>query len=282
MTHDAPSASPGRSLGRLSGLLLSAALAAPALAGTPSEPLPAFPGDRSLSETLKRLAPDADARVLERAAQAWNCARPDAERLAVIDFARSANQPRLWVFDLAEQRLLFEELVSHGRGTGDEEARWFSNVPESHQSSLGLFRTLNSYYGSNGYSLRLEGLEPGVNDLAYERAIVIHGADYVSEEFIAANGRLGRSFGCPAVRQEVTYPLIDSIKEGQYLFAHYPDDDWLEHSDYLACTPSLRLAQRIDVGGMSLATAYTAREDFPGTAPASGDWLSYHVSSSQE
>lgn len=278
MTHDAPFASPGRSLGRLTAALLSVALAAPALASTPSESSPS-PADERLSDTLKRLAPAADGRVLERAAQAWDCAQPDAERLAVIDFARSANQPRLWVFDLAEQRLLFEELVSHGRGTGDELARWFSNVPESHQSSLGLFRTLNSYYGLNGYSLRLEGLEPGVNDLAYQRAIVIHGADYVSEEFIAANGRLGRSLGCPAVRQEVTYPLIDSIKEGQYLFAHYPDDDWLERSEYLACAPSLRLAQQIDVGGMSLALAYTARD---AEAPASGEWLSYHVSSTQE
>ncbi|GAA0566858.1 murein L,D-transpeptidase catalytic domain family protein [Halomonas salifodinae] len=268
MTLDAPSSSLGRSLGRLTCLLLPMALATPTLAGAPSESLPMASAER-LSDTLKRLAPGADARVLERAAQAWNCARPDAERLAVIDFARSANEPRLWVFDLAEERLLFEELVSHGRGTGDEQARWFSNTPESHQSSLGLFRTLNSYDGSNGYSLRLEGLEPGVNDLAYERAIVIHGADYVSEEFIAANGRLGRSFGCPAVRQEVAYPLIDSIKEGQYLFAHYPDDDWVDGSDFLACTPSLRLARQIDVGGISLATAYTAQGD----SASDADWL---------
>ncbi|MDX5435541.1 MAG: murein L,D-transpeptidase catalytic domain family protein, partial [Halomonas sp.] len=122
-----------------------------------------------------------------------------------------------------------------GRGSGDAEATIFSNTPESYQSSLGLFRTMNSYYGRNGYSLRLEGLEAGVNDLAYQRAIVIHGADYVSEAFIRQTGRLGRSHGCPAVRQEVTYPLIDSIKEDHYLFVYYPDPEWLETSAFLSC-----------------------------------------------
>ncbi|NIC06133.1 murein L,D-transpeptidase catalytic domain family protein [Billgrantia bachuensis] len=194
-----------------------------------------YPASSPLSQTLTRLAPDADPQVLELAASALACAEPDAERLAVIDFSRPSTEPRLWVFDLAKERLMFEELVSHGRGSGDAEATLFSNTPESHQSSLGLFRTMNSYYGSNGYSLRLEGLEDGVNDLAYQRAIVIHGADYVSESFIQKTGRLGRSHGCPAVRQEVTYPLIDSIKEDHYLFAYYPDPEWLENSAFLSC-----------------------------------------------
>ncbi|MFC3282004.1 murein L,D-transpeptidase catalytic domain family protein [Litchfieldella rifensis] len=207
----------------------------------------------SLADILQRLAPGADARVLRLAASALNCAQPDAEHLAVIDFSRSANEPRLWVFDLERQRLLFEELVSHGRGSGDERALWFSNTPESHQSSLGLFRTLNSYYGSNGYSLRLEGLEPGVNDLAYERAIVIHGADYVSEDFIAEYGRLGRSHGCPAVRQEIAQPLIDSLKEEQYLFAYYPDQRWLSQSHFLDCGRNVNLANSIDARNDSVA-----------------------------
>ena len=141
----------------------------------------------------------------------------------------------LHIFDLEREELLFEELVSHGQGSGDAMATMFSNTPESYQTSLGLFRTLNSYYGRNGYSLRLEGLEAGVNDLAYQRAIVIHGADYVSEAFIEKTGRLGRSHGCPAVRQEVTYPLIDSIKGEHYLFAYYPDPEWLESSAVLNC-----------------------------------------------
>lgn len=192
-------------------------------------------GDEALADTLTRLAPKASPEVLELAAEALSCADPGAERLAVIDYSLPSSEPRLWVFDLARERLLFEELVSHGRGSGDALATAFSNTPESHQSSLGLFRTMNTYHGRNGYSLRLEGLEPGVNHLAYERAIVMHGADYVSESFIEQTGRLGRSLGCPAVRQAVTAPLIDSLKEEQYLFAYYPDPEWLASSAYLDC-----------------------------------------------
>ncbi|WP_299234791.1 murein L,D-transpeptidase catalytic domain family protein [uncultured Halomonas sp.] len=188
-----------------------------------------------LTRTLTRLAPNASREVLTLAANALSCADPDAERLAVIDYSRPSSEPRLWVFDLHRKTLLFEELVSHGRGSGDALASRFSNTPESHQSSLGLFRTMNTYYGRNGYSLRLEGLEPGVNHLAFDRAIVMHGADYVSESFIEQTGRLGRSLGCPAVRQEITYPLIDSLKEEQYLFAYYPDPEWLASSTYLDC-----------------------------------------------
>lgn len=188
-----------------------------------------------LDQRLTRLAPGADPQMLSLAASALACADPDAERLAVIDYSLPSTEPRLWVFDLVQDALLFEELVSHGRGSGDATATTFSNVPESHQSSLGLFRTMNSYYGRNGYSLRLEGLETGINDQAYQRAIVIHGANYVSDSFIEQTGRLGRSHGCPAVRQDVTYPLIDSIKEEQYLFVYYPDPEWLEESTYLAC-----------------------------------------------
>lgn len=210
--------------------------------------LPAWSGDfvaqvlhpdsanaQSLDAALARLAPGADSRVLGLAARAVSCADPQAERLAVIDFSLPSTEPRLWVFDLERRELMFEERVSHGQGSGNAMAETFSNTPDSHQSSLGLFRTLNSYYGRNGYSLRLEGLEEGINDLAYQRAIVIHGADYVSEAFIEKTGRLGRSYGCPAVRQEVASPLIDSIKEDHYLFAYYPDADWLESSDFLAC-----------------------------------------------
>jgi hypothetical protein len=188
-----------------------------------------------VAATLTRLAPAADPEVLRLAAEALGCADPDAERLAVIDFSRPSAETRLWVFDLERRRLMFEELVSHGQGSGEAMATAFSNVPDSHQSSLGLFRTQDSYYGRNGYSLRLEGLEAGVNDLAFARAIVIHGADYVSEAFIEQTGRLGRSHGCPAVRQEVAYPLIDGLKEANYLFAYYPDPEWLMNSSYLDC-----------------------------------------------
>lgn len=189
----------------------------------------------SLDVTLSRLAPLANPRVMHLAARAISCAAPDAERLAVIDFSLPSSKPRLWVFDLENEELLFKELVSHGQGSGNATANAFSNVPDSHQSSIGLFRTLNSYYGRNGYSLRLEGMESGVNDLAYQRAIVIHGADYVSESFIEKTGRLGRSHGCPAVRQEIAGALIDSLKENQYLFTYYPDSEWLANSEFLRC-----------------------------------------------
>lgn len=188
---------------------------------------------------LAKLAPDANPGVLSLAIQALRCADPSAERLAVIDFSMSSNDKRLWVFDLSTRRLLFSELVSHGRGSGDALASEFSNVPESYQSSIGLFRTGHSYEGRNGYSMRLEGLEAGVNDKAFERAIVVHGADYVSEDFIAQNGRLGRSHGCPAVPSEVAAPLIDSIKDSQYLFSYYPDNNWLENSPFLRCNQQL-------------------------------------------
>ncbi|MDN6323769.1 MAG: murein L,D-transpeptidase catalytic domain family protein, partial [Halomonas sp.] len=139
------------------------------------------PGVIPLHHQLLQLAPQATPAALRLASQALNCADPNAERLAVIDYSLPSTEPRLWVFDLRQHKLLFEELVSHGQGSGDAQAELFSNTPDSHQSSIGLFRTMNSYYGRNGYSLRLQGLEPNVNDLAFERAIVIHGADYVSD-----------------------------------------------------------------------------------------------------
>ncbi len=229
-----------RSLRRATGSLLavalltltSSALSSGVLAHTDT---PAAASSASLMQRLTRLAPQADPKVLRLAARALSCADPDAERLAVIDFSLPSTEKRLWVFDIAKNRLLFHELVSHGQGSGNAMAREFSNVPDSHQSSLGLFRTLNSYQGSNGYSLRLEGLEPGVNDKAFQRAIVMHGADYVSEAFIERTGRLGRSHGCPAVRSEVAVPLIDSLKDSQYLFTYYPDPEWLAQSDFLNC-----------------------------------------------
>ncbi|WP_409229048.1 murein L,D-transpeptidase catalytic domain family protein [Halomonas sp. PAR8] len=220
-------------------LLFASSLIASActFAGTPiaQAHTPGMMNVDPLTRTLTRLAPNANREVLSLAANALSCADPDAERLAVIDYSLPSSEPRLWVFDLRRKKLLFEEFVSHGRGSGDALASRFSNTPESHQSSLGLFRTMNTYYGRNGYSLRLEGLEPGVNHLAFDRAIVLHGADYVSESFIEQTGRLGRSLGCPAVRQEITYPLIDSLKEEQYLFAYYPDPEWLASSTYLDC-----------------------------------------------
>ena len=153
--------------------------------------------------------------------------------LTVIDFSRPSTEKRLWVFDLRSRALLFEEVVSHGRGSGRTMATAFSNRPDSNMSSLGLFRTGEAYVGKNGYSLRLDGLEPGINDRARERAIVMHGAPYVNEATARTNGYLGRSLGCPAVRPEIAQRLIDTVKGGSLLFAYYPDREWLRASSYL-------------------------------------------------
>ena len=158
-----------------------------------------------------------------------------AHRLAVIDFSRPSSQKRMWVFDLGSQRLLYDEFVAHGEGSGDNMATKFSNIDNSHQTSLGLFTTAETYYGANGYSLRMDGLEPGINDNARSRAIVIHGADYVNPNLIPTQGRIGRSWGCPAVRRDIAPQLIDTIKEGNLLFAYYPDPQFVKNSGYLGC-----------------------------------------------
>jgi len=158
------------------------------------------------------------------------------ERLAtltVIDYSLPSTEKRLWVFDLAAKALRYEELVAHGSGSGENLATTFSNEPETHRSSLGLFRTEDTYVGRNGYSLRLRGLDSGFNDRAYERAIVMHGAPYVNEDVVRAQGRLGRSWGCPALRSGVARELIDAVKGSGLLFAYYPDQQWLRSSKYL-------------------------------------------------
>ncbi len=192
-----------------------------------------------LEESLTSLAPTLRPEVLRLALQARDCAGrrrlvPMSDLLTVIDYSLPSTQPRLWVFDLGTRRLAFHELVAHGRNSGDNATTRFSNEPGSHQSSLGLFVTEAPYVGRNGYSLRLRGLEPGVNDRALERAIVIHGAPYVSPETTKQLGRLGRSWGCPAVALRVARRLIDSIKGGSTVFAYYPDTTWLTGSRFLS------------------------------------------------
>ena len=140
--------------------------------------------------------------------------------LTVIDYSRPSTQPRLWVLDLVSHVIVRRELVAHGRGSGENFATSFSNDDGSHKSSLGLFVTGVAYVGHNGYSLRLRGLDPGVNDHAYARDIVIHGAEYVSDAVARTLGRIGRSWGCPAVRLAVAQELIDQIKGGTVLFAY--------------------------------------------------------------
>lgn len=158
---------------------------------------------------------------------------PAPPTLTVIDYSRPSVEPRLWVFDLHTGDLLFKELVAHGRGSGDNIAARFSDDANSHESSLGLFVTRDTYIGHNGYSLRLDGLEPGFNDHAMERAIVMHGAPYVNGDTALKLGRLGRSWGCPALRQAVAHQVIDTVRGGGVIFSYFPDQKWLKSSQFL-------------------------------------------------
>lgn len=142
--------------------------------------------------------------------------------LTIVDFSMSSNSKRLWVIDLATNTILYNSLVAHGRNTGDEFASNFSNRNESNMSSLGFYATGEIYNGKHGMSLKLDGLQKGLNDHARSRAVVMHGADYVSESFIKNNHRLGRSLGCPAIPQELTPKIINLIQGKSCLFIYHP------------------------------------------------------------
>ena len=143
--------------------------------------------------------------------------------LTIIDYSKPSSEKRFYVIDLENKKLIYNCLVAHGKNSGEEMATVFSNQPESLKSSLGFFLTAETYVGDNGYSLRLDGLEKGINDSARLRDIVIHGAGYVSQKFIDENGRLGRSWGCPALPLEVSKEIIDCISEGSCLFIYAAD-----------------------------------------------------------
>lgn len=142
--------------------------------------------------------------------------------LTLVDFSLSSNSKRLWVIDMSTNTILFHSLVAHGRNTGEEFANSFSNKAESFRSSLGFYATGEVYVGKHGKSMRLDGLEKGKNDNARNRAVVMHGADYVSESFIKNNSRLGRSLGCPAIPVELTDKIINTIKDKSCLYIHHP------------------------------------------------------------
>lgn len=142
--------------------------------------------------------------------------------LTLVDFSLSSNMKRLWVIDLDKNIILFQTLVAHGRNTGEEFAQVFSNQAESFKSSVGFYSTGEIYDGKHGMSLKLDGLEKGLNDKARERAVVMHGADYVSESFIKQNKRLGRSLGCPALPVEMNAKIINVIKDKSCLFIYHP------------------------------------------------------------
>jgi hypothetical protein len=177
--------------------------------------------------------------VLKLAIQSYYSAQhqgisPNKSIITVIDYSLPCTTKRLWVVDLDQQKVLYSSLVAHGKYSGELYTTKFSNAANSHQTSLGLFLTENTYFGRDGYSLRLKGLEKDFNDKAESRAIVMHGAWYVSEEFAKNSGRIGKSWGCPAVQKELATPIINTIKDGTLVFAYYPDKHYLQTSKFLA------------------------------------------------
>lgn len=154
--------------------------------------------------------------------------------LTIIDFSISSNKERLWIVDMNTLKVVNYSLVTHGRNSGDEFPEYFSNNPSSNKSSLGFYLTDDIYYGKHGMSLRLDGVEPAVNDKARERAIVMHGASYVSREFIRTYGRLGRSYGCPSIPMENHEEIISKLSGRSCIYIYYPDNNYLDKTQMLS------------------------------------------------
>ena len=179
-----------------------------------------------------------DQRVFAQAVKGWNKLRSRnliirENLLTIADFSQPSIKKRLYVIDLDAGQVLFNTYVAHGRNTGKDKALSYSNKVSSYKSSPGFYLTSTTYKGSNGYSLRLTGLERGINDNAQRRAIVMHGADYVNESYISSQGYIGRSQGCPAIPTEFTMPVINTIKDGSCLFIYTPSLSYTKRSTLL-------------------------------------------------
>lgn len=172
--------------------------------------------------------------VFDYALRGWQQIKTTKPVLSIVDLSQPSTKKRLYVVDLLRKKVLFNTYVSHGQKSGDLVATSFSNVNSSFQTSLGFYKTLDTYMGKHGLSLQLKGLEKGFNDNVYNRNIVLHGADYVCEAFIRKTGRLGRSQGCPAVPYAESKKIIQAVKGGTCLFVYSPNTDYLTKSAYLA------------------------------------------------
>jgi hypothetical protein len=207
-----------------------------------------FPGNESSANTDIYSALDISSKGLER--KIFNLGLQGYEKLisegklrnsdllTIVDYSQPSSHKRFYVFDLKNKKLLYNSLVAHGRNSGEVYATSFSNKEGSLMSSLGFYVTGSSVSNTHtGYSLILNGIEEGINDNAFKRAIIMHGADYATEEFIQRNGRLGRSFGCPALPPEISTSVIDLIKDGSCLFVFYPSQDYLQNSKIINNCP---------------------------------------------
>lgn len=190
-------------------------------------------------QTINQQADNLDQSILRLGLKAYLKAKHEGiankNLLTIIDYSKPSTERRLWVIDVKKEKVLFNTWVTHGKNSGNNLATSFSNKPGSLKSSLGVFvTTRDPYVGSNGYSLRLIGLEPGINDKAYERALVFHGAWYADKSMVKKYGTLGRSWGCPAVSDRTARSLINTIKDKSLVMAYYPDRKWLNHSNFLS------------------------------------------------
>ncbi|GGI81882.1 murein L,D-transpeptidase catalytic domain family protein [Legionella impletisoli] len=204
---------------------------------------------------LKNQAPTMSESVIHKIMKTLKCTHQyDVNHtpvLTVIDYSLPSNQKRLWVFDLEKKQLLFNTYVSHGIKSGILNSHYFSNTNNSKASSIGVFKTNESYYGRHGLALRLTGLEAGFNDQASRRAIVMHGGWYMEEEFVKKYGRPGRSWGCPAIPKTLTKSIIQTIKDEGLLVAYYPSERWFLQSKYFQCDntcmhPNAKLATNLE------------------------------------
>jgi hypothetical protein len=191
---------------------------------------------QSLQSQSKGLNPTVLDLALKAASSAQAQGHGKKNILAIIDYSLPSTKKRLWIFDLQKKKLLFREQVAHGKGSGNNYAKKFSNREGTLASSLGLFEATETYQGKHGYTLKLKGLEKGFNHNAEKRSIVIHGAWYVTEAFWKKHGRLGRSWGCPALDKKIARKVIDTLKGGSLLFIYYPDKKWLANSEFLKPT----------------------------------------------
>lgn len=156
----------------------------------------------------------------------------NSEYLTIVDMTMSSKEKRCFVIHLPSKTIVHQTVVAHGKNTGVEFAHKFSNKINSHQSSIGFYKTAETYYGKHGLSLRLDGLE-FTNSNARKRAIVIHSADYASQNFIEKYGRLGRSYGCPSLPKKDYLNILNKIKGGSALFVYYPHEEYLQKSTYI-------------------------------------------------
>ena len=186
--------------------------------------------------TLSKEAPELNPKVLSIALKAYNKATQEGivnkPILTIIDYSLPSFKQRMWIFDLQRNRLLYNTYVAHGKNSGATIPNHFSNENSSKETSLGTYVTRDTYIGSKGISLNLQGLEKGFNDNALTRRVVIHGAWYVEPNFIKKAGQAGRSWGCPSVANSIARPIINILKGGTVLFAYYPDQNYLNKSSY--------------------------------------------------